>query len=156
MKVELRKFKHSPSLSQDTEAFSAELWIDGNKAADVSNNGSGGCHRIYFNDNKLRDAFAKYCEGLPAVKSEYGDLKMDDDFFISQLVEGQILRKQLASWCKKNTVYRRTDTPKGSWIKCKMTFTPEIAAKLRKVEGTKLVLIVNEDIDKAVDFAVAQ
>ena len=45
--MELRKIKHFHELSQETMAFSAQLWVDGKHIADVSNNGEGGSNNIY-------------------------------------------------------------------------------------------------------------
>lgn len=45
--MELRKIKHFNELSQETMAFSAQLWVDGKHIADVSNNGEGGPNNVY-------------------------------------------------------------------------------------------------------------
>lgn len=42
MKIELRKVHHSKSLSEETNAYTAEIWIDGKHFCDVSNHGQGG------------------------------------------------------------------------------------------------------------------
>ena len=43
---ELKKIKCFAELSQETEAFTAELWIDGKHVADIKNDGQGGCNDI--------------------------------------------------------------------------------------------------------------
>jgi hypothetical protein len=43
MKIELRRINYNPKLSEETDAFTAELWIDGERAFDVCNQGQGGC-----------------------------------------------------------------------------------------------------------------
>ena len=45
--MELRKVKHFNELSQETMAFSAQLWVDGKHIADISNNGEGRSNNIY-------------------------------------------------------------------------------------------------------------
>jgi len=42
MKIELRKVSHSKSLSEETPAYSAQVWIDGSHFANVTNHGTGG------------------------------------------------------------------------------------------------------------------
>ncbi|MCH2221038.1 MAG: hypothetical protein MK097_12070, partial [Dechloromonas sp.] len=43
MKIELRRINHNPKLSEETNAYSAEVWIDGEHAFDARNQGQGGC-----------------------------------------------------------------------------------------------------------------
>lgn len=43
MQIEIRNVKHHPDLCEETEAFSADLLIDGRKIGTVSNRGTGGC-----------------------------------------------------------------------------------------------------------------
>jgi hypothetical protein len=41
---ELRKVKCYPELSEETECFTAEFWVDGEQIAVVKNDGHGGCN----------------------------------------------------------------------------------------------------------------
>jgi len=41
---ELRKVKCFPEMSEETEAFTAQLWVDGKHLANVKNSGQGGCN----------------------------------------------------------------------------------------------------------------
>ena len=43
---ELRKVKCFPELSEETEAFTAQLWIDGKHVANLKNDGHGGCNDV--------------------------------------------------------------------------------------------------------------
>lgn len=47
MKIELRKVSHSKSLSEETPAYTAQVWVDGSHLCDVSNHGHGGCDNQY-------------------------------------------------------------------------------------------------------------
>jgi hypothetical protein len=51
LKLELRNVRHSPSLSQETNAFTAVLYVDGRKAAEVRNAGQGGPTDVHFYPN---------------------------------------------------------------------------------------------------------
>ena len=55
MIIELKKVKIARHLSQETEAFSAEIHVDGKVAAYASNQGCGGCNRYDFVSPALRD-----------------------------------------------------------------------------------------------------
>lgn len=43
MKIELRRINHNAKLSEETNAYTAEIWIDGERAFDARNQGQGGC-----------------------------------------------------------------------------------------------------------------
>ena len=43
MNITLKNIKHMPSLSEETECYSADLYLDGKLVAHVSNRGHGGC-----------------------------------------------------------------------------------------------------------------
>jgi hypothetical protein len=42
MKIELRKISHNARLSEETSAYTAQVWVDGVHICDVSNHGQGG------------------------------------------------------------------------------------------------------------------
>ncbi len=43
MKIELKKIDLCKSLSEETPAYTAQVWVDGKHFCDVSNHGHGGC-----------------------------------------------------------------------------------------------------------------
>ena len=43
MKIEIKNIKHSPSLSEETNAFTADIYVNGVKAGSAMNRGHGGC-----------------------------------------------------------------------------------------------------------------
>jgi hypothetical protein len=49
--LSLRKLKVHLDMSEETTAFSAELYADGVKVAFVRNNGTGGCHEYHWYDH---------------------------------------------------------------------------------------------------------
>jgi len=123
MKIELKKIKHYPKLSEETEAFTAELYVDDKKVADVRNDGRGGCNFCYSYDKNSRSIIKQaeeFCKTLPPVTSDYedvGDLPMDLDFKISLLLgeyleekerkkHEQKLAKDILRDMKKGIVYK--------------------------------------------------
>jgi hypothetical protein len=44
MEFELKKIKCYPSLTEETECFTAQLWVNGKHIANVKNDGHGGCN----------------------------------------------------------------------------------------------------------------
>lgn len=89
MKLELKNIKHCPSLSEETEAFTADLWINGKKIAYCKNDGQGGC--TYYNtyDPSLRPLLKEaeeFCKSLPPYEGNFGSIKMDLEFKIDLLL----------------------------------------------------------------------
>lgn len=56
--IELRKIKHAAFLSEETQAYSAELWLDGRLLAHVSNDGHGGCDMQHAAKGRTNDEIA--------------------------------------------------------------------------------------------------
>ncbi len=112
-KVEVKKIKHLVSLSEETNAFTGVLYVDGVAVANCKNNGQGGSndiYPIYTEDEKKREFYRQqikiaqeFCNALPGVKSDFSDsvLKMDLDFFIGLEVEKDLRKKEVQRVMKK-------------------------------------------------------
>jgi hypothetical protein len=88
MKIELRKIKVCKELSQETEAFFAEVWVDDKRVGTTRNDGHGGSNYVDVADRALRPAMEAWARALPPAYCDgYPDgLTMDLDFYISLLV----------------------------------------------------------------------
>ena len=159
MNAELRKLKTFKELSRETDAFSAELWIDGELAAHVTNDGGGGDHMIRYVDRNhgrsaYETAFNAWTEAMPPVPVEdewaigrgFGPLEMDAELWISEEVERIALEQQLRRACGRNTLIRLEGDAANEWrtFKPAMKFTPEVGARLRAKHGANLIEIINE------------
>ena len=82
MKIELKSIKFSEAMSEETNAFTANLYINGKKVGYCKNQGHGGCTDynrypdINGSDNlkTLKQAEA-YCKALP--KTKYRNMEFD-------------------------------------------------------------------------------
>lgn len=118
-------------MSEETMCFSAVLYIDGKRAADVSNRGHGGCHLFYWVNHDLQDAFKRHAESQPPIEIRTGLIKtesfpMDMDGYVDELVLDFDEKKRLARHCKKNTLFRLKTDKKGEWRSMKVVFGPKI------------------------------
>jgi hypothetical protein len=82
MKIQLKNLKIAGG--EETTRFEASLYIDGKKAATVSNGGEGGSHRYYFNDNAVGQQFR---EAANAIKTATLSPKNPYHAYVSSLVE---------------------------------------------------------------------
>ena len=85
MKLEVRKVKVHKAMSRETIAFNGELWRDGVKIADLHNDGGGGPNWLSCS-HAMQVELEAFCSALPAVKTPYGVLDMNLDFWISTQV----------------------------------------------------------------------
>jgi len=78
MKIELKKISFYERMSEETNCFAADLYINGKKVGECKNDGRGGCTDYYGsspeNNKIIRDAEA-YFKTLPKVKAEGYDFE---------------------------------------------------------------------------------
>jgi len=78
MKVELKQIKFSEAMSEETNTFTANLYINGKNVGYCKNQGHGGCTDYNANEPEdwktIKEAEA-YCKALPKVK--YGNTEFD-------------------------------------------------------------------------------
>lgn len=107
MKIEVKKIKHSPSLSEETNAFVADLYINGGHVGTCKNSGRGGMtdiHPIFSQDRDERKYFLEkirqaenFCLTLP----KYEKMSMSLDFFVDLEVEKDLHKKEIQKTINK-------------------------------------------------------
>ncbi len=102
MKIELKNIHHSEPLSQETNAFSATLYINDIKAGTATNQGHGGATDYYgLNDrgNQLIREAEAYCKALPPEKFTAGgkEYTLDSNLegYIDNLLTKHLEQKDL-------------------------------------------------------------
>lgn len=113
MKLELKNVKVLASLSEETPAYTATLYVDGKKLCDVSNHGHGGGDDIF--PHNAWDAYKKVDEWVAANHApdyyDYNGQKIE----IKQSLEGwchtevwaSVERKNFASKLSRSIMYVR-------------------------------------------------
>lgn len=100
MKIELRRIHHSAALSQETAAYTAEIWIDGELAFHARNEGTGGAdhyRRIGRWSEAEVDAWLKTHRPprrLGDIICEH-DLEIEVSNLLLRAVEGRRLKRLL-------------------------------------------------------------
>jgi len=108
MKIEVKKIKHARSLSEETNAFTAELHINGEHVADCKNAGHGGqtdIHPKFSADEKKREHYRKvvqqaevFCKNLPKYEANLG---MSLDFYVDLEIEKDLSKTEVQRVIKK-------------------------------------------------------
>lgn len=104
MKIEIKKVSFSERMSEETNCFVADLYINGKNVGTCKNDGHGGC-TDYHGYTKENIAIIKeaetYCKALPKVKSSF------DDFEYEQSLEG-VIDEQLEAHLKAKEMKKMT------------------------------------------------
>jgi len=147
MKVELRSLKVHRDLSEETTAFSAVVFIDGTKAGDASNRGTGGQTDVWITDPQLRRSFEDWVVEQPPHALGALSLPLTPDLVIDLLVEEAELAKEYRRMCRNKTVFRFKGAPADEWREISVPFTPHIKAKVLEKHGDKIEEFLNDRIE---------
>lgn len=114
MQLTLRNIKHSPSLSEETNAYTATVYKDGKPFCHVSNHGHGGCdmqHPIApFTYDDIKAANAWCARNLPPIDmGKYGmePLKQDLEGWCGQQLQDQLIAGDLRRALKSRVLFER-------------------------------------------------
>jgi hypothetical protein len=151
MKVELKNLKLAEFSSQETACFQATLYINGKKAAIVSNDGQGGCNRYDFNDRQLQCQFHAYCKTLPPLPPDpslgiTSSMEMNADLLVESLMNEFLIHKKLTRVCKKETLFRLEGDPEGAYRSVQAPFSQKVKSFLSQKYGASVIEIANERI----------
>lgn len=116
MKFELRKVHHMPSLSEETNAYSADLYVDGQLIAHVSNRGHGGCDDQHPAKGRTNADLQRVEEWIKAnhppretgMKLPSGEMFLMDitlETICGELLESHLASKKLERLLKRTVAY---------------------------------------------------
>jgi hypothetical protein len=111
VKIELRKVSFSERNSEETNCFAADIYINGKRAGECSNDGHGGSTSYRIQPESLEREFEAYCKGLPPTPADgdFPELPMSADFYLDILVVKWLENKDLEKLdrqTKTHTIFR--------------------------------------------------
>lgn len=115
MRIELKKVTYSAALSEETNAFTADIWINGKKAGTARNSGHGGCTDI--SPHALCIEINEYAKTLPMrdIGSAVGAAPMmrpqSDESIVDGLLISWVALRDLKRSLKNRALYTKTDKP---------------------------------------------
>ncbi|HYE67510.1 MAG TPA: hypothetical protein VEA58_02800, partial [Anaerovoracaceae bacterium] len=123
MKIELKKVKAISALSEDTAAFTADVYIDDRKVGYVNNSGTGGRNFVLpypplERNSELIKQATDYVESLPPVPYKGLDLRMNMDFFIGRLLQEYLKDEESRKFQKKLDKYMLDSIVYGQGDEC--------------------------------------
>jgi hypothetical protein len=112
MKLALTKFKHYPSLSEETTAYEAVITVDGVPAFHASNRGKGEADLFrplepFDKTRPLLRAAEAYAKTLPPLPARDGlpELPMNLELLIGELIDDKLLAADLTKALKKKALF---------------------------------------------------
>jgi len=158
MLIELRNVKHAAFLSQETEAYTATVYIDGKKAGCVENDGHGGPDCVWIDGKELHQRMLDWIKSQP--NTEPCDLfpdgmEMNVDLYFSELLQKHLELKQMKGWLRTRLLVKADDTPDGEWLTYKPN-KPHCADYIRNKFGDRLRTLITTNAEaKAFVFGTA-
>lgn len=141
MKIELKNVKFSEHLSEETNAFTANLYVNGKKCGYVRNDGCGGDTMVQNYDGTTRNLFhecEEYCKTLPPRTYKFNgkthEYPANIENFVDDLFEDWLKQKELKKLEKKMVDSLLWGVPNGSsyhQIKFKIPLTQIDRVKLQ-------------------------
>ena len=107
MKIELKKIAFYERMSEETNAFTADIYVNGVKTGYAKNDGQGGCTFIHAYEGKslLLHEAETYAEALPPIQVTFADkthsMKMNLEMLVDNLFEEYITTKERGKFLKK-------------------------------------------------------
>lgn len=95
MKIELKSLRIYDRMSEETIAFTADVYVNGKKVAYAKNDGQGGStyyHRYPNADRALLGAAEGYCKGLPPEVSEYNGKTYEMEQSLESVIDAWVYR----------------------------------------------------------------
>ena len=97
MKIELKSIKFSEAMSEETKAFTADLYINGKKVGYCKNTGQGGCTDYYGIEKAYPDIIKEaeaYCKAQPDIDYGTFTIKNNLEHTIDLLFENWLKAKE--------------------------------------------------------------
>lgn len=142
MKLTVKNYKSCDGREGPGAAFSCSLYIDGKRAAAVSNGGSGGCNDYHWFDRSLEQPFLAHCKTL------HPDMKFEvEDHVVGCLLDALETEKQVKRWCRKSVVFRLAGDKADAFRTLQIKWPgneDRVRTHLQGKHGKDLVEIVNE------------
>lgn len=159
--IELRKISISLALSEETTAFHALIYVNGQRCGEARNDGQGGSTFIHWDGDAVLVQKAKnYISTLPP--KNYGPAyeggediisEMDDDVYIDDLVSAELEKreqKKLRKLCATKVLFRLKGDPLDEYRTLKAPYTETTKAFIVRKYGEKVESILNEQFQPSV------
>ena len=120
MNITLKNVKFSEHLSEETNAFTATLHVDGKKIGECRNDGRGGNTYVDHLDSSTKQQFREceeYCKSLPPIEHEFNgeqfSVNSNLEHIVDDLFEQWLRKKEEKKLERKMKNHLMWGVPKG-------------------------------------------
>ena len=112
-KVEIKNVVHATNMSEETNAFTADLWVDGKKTGGAKNDGRGGCTAYWANGKVVDNQWEVDAAASDRLKQADQEARNDEslesylrclDYIIDELVQDDLHWKEHLKAARKAKV----------------------------------------------------
>lgn len=136
MKITISNLKHSASLSQETHAFTATVLVDGVRAFEASNHGTGGPDHYYpikgYTGPSEKEINDWLKANTPAIKEHGYELENSLEIVVGDLVNDELARKQLKRMLSTKILVIDKDGEENALFSYKGKPTPDALLAMQK------------------------
>ena len=143
MEITLKDISHNERLSEETNCFSATIYIDGKKAGEASNHGHGGPTMIH--PRKLEQKIHAYAKTLPPIEVEGMTLEMDAELLIGDLLAEYLTRRDMRKAFRTRLLFTKAGRPEIYEAKLD-------AATMAKPHENRAAMLERLKADKILNF----
>lgn len=131
MHIELRKIKHAAFLSEETNAYTADLYVDGKLIAHVGNDGHGGCDHQHPAKGKTYDDVKQVNDWVKANHApRTTDMMLEGKPFVMDVDLEVLCGELLTDWLIERDLKRL--------INRTVAFVPAGAKEVRSYKGKNI------------------
>lgn len=133
--ISLKNIKHFEEGSQETNCYTATIWVDGKRFATVSNSGHGGCddvHPVNGGRDAVKELEARIASTYPRIESKYleGGLESSLEIICGDLVNEFLTKKEFKKVMRRVSYVKPNE--KGIYqLPSKYKPTPQIIAQVK-------------------------
>lgn len=153
MEIELKKITFNARLSEDSNCFSADLWIDGKKIGEVGNEGFGGPD-FFRGDRAAYDKADAWCKAnLPSDTYEGITIETDLEIKYNDILVQTLIARDVKRLLKSKVLCYHEGRPGIYQYKWKgvKAVGPAHIASVRK-DHPKAIILNELPLDKAVEI----
>jgi hypothetical protein len=163
--VELKAIKHFEAMSEETQCFTANIYLNGKKVCVVKNEGHGGCNFYDYTFKDKKTGEWKRDRGCEQALDQWADshhitYEMDGetcevtgefssklDWLIDEMLEKALELKDLKRWCRRQTLIQIEGDDKHTWRQFPVPFS-QVVKDVLMMKFPTITRIANEEILK--------
>ncbi|WP_234729991.1 hypothetical protein [Acidocella facilis] len=115
MEVALKNISHNERMSEETNCFSATIYVGGKKAGEASNHGHGGPTMIH--PRELEQKIDAYAKTLPPIVVEDMTLEMNAELLIGDLLSEYLTRRDMLKAFRTRLLFTKAGQPEIYQVK---------------------------------------